>query len=629
MILSSEKIRLLVHANGSSAIKYAVEDLCEDVNAVSGAITESNKNFDIFVGCILDEKTREFLANAEIHYSDIEGKVEAHKIVVEHEKCFILGADVLGTVYGVYEFCSSTLGVSPVKFWIDGEYERKEKIEVKEVVVTDFSYRYRCFALSDEDCLTALSAQTKRRLNPKDKFVNVLSSKFVAQASKTALRLKYNVIIPATMLNILNPNEETIVKSVTSLGLYVTQNFYEPMGVSSTTWETYWNMKDRKGLKPSYSENKDCFIEMWREYVDKWAEYPNVLWQVGLLSSQYQSGTFYDDRKIVSDDETCETVCDAIAMQCSIIYDKLGYDNVKFILYQDPYIQKVLDDKSFDLSENTILVRPQTRNPVKQNKEFLSEGFAFMSANTASGEHNVQMPDYGAINRLKSQYKSSSTFAYLSVGNIRERVFSIMNFAKAVVDIDKISQAPTVVCDELFGNKDVLDAYKRFYESYRYFELPLTDITVYNLIKKYAKVGIGQKNKITINNFMGETLSIKTDKFINKIEKSMIDLLQLAINLDFIYKINKNQSYYEYSLKMQVRVLAKLYSALANVLRFNYNEDKNHLILALEDLNVVKLAFESMAYGKWEGAYKKNLFDLAALITQVKEVYVSVNKGVL
>ena len=629
MILSSEKIRLLVYPYGSNAIKYAVEDLCDDISGVIGAKTESNKNFDIFVGCILDKKTREFLNDAEVNYSDIEGKVEAHKIFVAHDKCFILGADVLGTVYAVYEFCSSTLNVSSVMFWVDGEYEKKENVEVKEIAVSNFSYKYRCFAISDEDCLTALSSQNKRRLNPNDKFTSVLNAKFIIQASKTALRLKYNVIIPSTMLNILNPNEESIVKCVTSLGLYVTQNFYEPMGVSVSTWDTYWRMRDRKGLKPSYRENKECFVQMWREYVDKWAEYPNVLWQVGLLCQQYNSNTFYDERRILSDDETCEIVCDAIAEQCSIIYDKLGYDKAKFILYQNPYIQKIIDDKNFDLSENTILVRPQSRNQVKLNKEFLSEGFAFVSANTVSGEHNVQMPDYDTINRLKSQHKDNAVLSYLSVGNIRERVFAIMNFAKASVDVDKISQIPSIVCDELFGSKDVVDAYKRFYESYRNFDLPITDVSVFNLISKYAKIGAGKKNKITINNLHNEVLSLKTNEFIHKIEKSMVDLLQLAINLDFIYKIEKNKSYYEYSLKLQVRVLAKLYSALANVVRFNYEEDKKYLTLALEDLQVVKLAFDQMAYGKWDGAYKKNLFDLSSLITQVKDVYLSVNKGEL
>lgn len=629
MILSSEKIRLLVHSYDSIAIKSAVEDLCEDINNVIGAKTEPNKNFDVFVGCILCDKTCEFLDNAEIYYSDIKGKPEAHKILVEHDKCFILGADILGTVYAIYEFCSSTLNVSPVKFWIDGEYESKANVEVEEITITRFSFRYRCFALSDEDCLTALSSQNKRRLNIKDKFTTTINSKFILQASKTALRLKYNVIVPATMLDILNPCEELIVKTVTSLGLYVTQNFYEPMGVSASTWETYWSMRDRCGLKPSYSENKDCFIQMWSEYVDKWSEYPNVLWQVGLLNFQYQSRAFYDDRKIVSDDELYEIICDAISVQCSIIYDKMGYDNVMFILYQNPYIEKILNDKSYDLSENTILVRPQIRKPIKLNKEFLSEGMAFISANTASGEHNVQMPDYDVINRLNAQYKSNMIFAYLSVGNIRERVFTIINFAKAMVDLDKISQIPTKVCDELFGNKDVFDAYKRFYDSYGRFSLPLTDITVYNLIKKYANMGVGKKSKMVITNVFNETVSMKTEKFIENIEKSMVDLLQLSINLDFVYKVQKNHAYYDYSLKHQVKTLAKLYSALANVLRFNFYEDIKYLILALEDLQAVKLTFENMAYGKWDGAYKKNIFDLSALVTQVKELYLNVTKGAL
>lgn len=629
MILSTEKIRLLVHANGSNAIKYAVEDLCEDISDVIGAKTESNKNFDIFVGCLENEKTREFLDNAEIHYADVLNKSEAHKIMVEHDKCFILGADILGTVYAVYEFCSSSLKVNPVKFWIDGENEKIDRVEVKEITVTEFSFRYRCFALSDEDCLTALSSQNKRRLNPNDKFNSIINSKFIIQASKLALRLKYNVIVPATMLNILNPQEESIIKCVTSLGLYVTQNFYEPVGVSASTWETYWAMRDRKGLKPSYAENKECFIEMWREYVDKWAEYPNVLWQVGLLNYQYQSRTFYDDRKIESEDDIYEIICDAISVQCSIIYDKMGYDNVKFILYQDPYIKKILEDKQFELSENTILVRPQYQKEEKHRKEFLSEGMAFISANSASGEHNVQLPDSTITNRLKTKYKSNSILAYLSVGNIRERVFSIMSFAQALVNLESEEQISAKVCYELFGTKEVVDAYKRFYNAYTNVDLPLTDMTVYNLIKKYSDLGVGKQSKIVINNVFNETVSIKITKFINKLEKSIIDLLQLSINLDFIYQINKNQTYFDYSLKNQVKTLAKLYSTLANVLRFNQYDDKKYLLLALEDLQIVKSTFELMAYGKWDGAYKKNLFDLPSLITQVKELYVSVNKGIL
>ncbi len=109
MVLSNDKVRFFLSSYESEAVRYAVDDMCKDIMNVTGATTEYNKNFDIFIGNLDSQETRDFLDNIDLHYNDVLSVEEGHKISVAFDKCFILGNGELGTVYAVYEFCASHL----------------------------------------------------------------------------------------------------------------------------------------------------------------------------------------------------------------------------------------------------------------------------------------------------------------------------------------------------------------------------------------------------------------------------------------------------------------------------------------------------------------------------------------
>ena len=198
MILSNERITFFLSASESEAVRYAVEDMRNDLTNVIGATTEYNKNFDIFVGNLDSQETRDFLDNIGLHYNDVLAVEDGHKIAVVFDKCFILGNGELGTVYAVYEFCSSTLGVSPFVFWTDSKYSARRDVSVKEYKSTPFTFKYRTFAINDEDGLIALSPNGEKRYFYNDKFAIIPSSSLIVNACKLALRLKYNLFVPMT-----------------------------------------------------------------------------------------------------------------------------------------------------------------------------------------------------------------------------------------------------------------------------------------------------------------------------------------------------------------------------------------------------------------------------------------------
>ena len=85
MVLSNERITFYLSTSESEAVRYAVEDLCNDLKGVIGATTEYSKAFDIYIGNLENQETRDYLDKVGLHYNDILSHEEGHKIVVNFD----------------------------------------------------------------------------------------------------------------------------------------------------------------------------------------------------------------------------------------------------------------------------------------------------------------------------------------------------------------------------------------------------------------------------------------------------------------------------------------------------------------------------------------------------------------
>ena len=103
------------------------------------------------------------------------------------------GADIRGSIYSVYALAEELLGVDPWYYWVDKEPVRKNEI----VVPAGFdnssgtpTFRYRGWFINDEDLLS--------RFAPDPVGENVFSLAMFDKIYETLLRLKGNMIVPAT-----------------------------------------------------------------------------------------------------------------------------------------------------------------------------------------------------------------------------------------------------------------------------------------------------------------------------------------------------------------------------------------------------------------------------------------------
>ena len=81
----------------------------------------------------------------------------------------LTGADMRGTIYAIYEFSQTVLGVDPMYLWTDKEPAKRASITLP----ADFAhtypspvFKYRGFFTNDEDLLTRLGYSGRRASRP-------------------------------------------------------------------------------------------------------------------------------------------------------------------------------------------------------------------------------------------------------------------------------------------------------------------------------------------------------------------------------------------------------------------------------------------------------------------------------
>ena len=257
------------------------------------------------------------------------GRVESYTVTVTDNNVFIEGSDTLGTVFGIYAFATKILKISPVYRLTD---LFPEKTDVLEIQSTSFSsparpVRFRGWFLNDEDLLTDWKISGKHRNLDYPFYQNVMDESVLDMILETALRLEMNLIIPGSFVDILNPDEETLVQASYKRGLFISQHHVEPMGVSYYSADNYLKSK---GLDEpvSFIANRDRMIEIWKCYAKKWAKYGDrVVWQLGLRGKADNAVWKSDPNVPSSYEQRGAIITDAIATQYEIVKETLNTEN--------------------------------------------------------------------------------------------------------------------------------------------------------------------------------------------------------------------------------------------------------------------------------------------------------------
>jgi Ni/Co efflux regulator RcnB len=225
----------------------------------------------------------------------------------------LTGADMRGTIYAIYEFSESILGVDPMYLWTDKQPAKRVSIALPADFAKTYPspvFKYRGFFPNDEDLLTGWVVP------PKGEQCGIALSVW-DQIYETILRLKGNMVVPGTWTF----PDDAPVHAATERGLIVNQHHAIPLGVNVARWPA--------NVPYNYSTNPEILRRAWTNAVDEYKPDEEILWSVGLRGLSDSSYSTLDPSVRDNDELLGKRISDAVADQMKIVRAK--YPNAQFV----------------------------------------------------------------------------------------------------------------------------------------------------------------------------------------------------------------------------------------------------------------------------------------------------------
>ncbi|WP_043585068.1 glycosyl hydrolase 115 family protein [Geminisphaera colitermitum] len=293
------------------------------------------------IGTVQNPAIRAFAASTGIDLASLEAPDATERWRIQfldtkenntHATVLLCGSDAHGAMWAVYEFCERILGIDPLYLWTDSPppppagafHIPRSAIRTHED--QPHTFRYRGWFINDEDLLCGWRDGGGHRTIDYPYYHQVVHPGVMARVVETALRLKQNLLIPASFLDIDNPAEEALVRLATERGLHISQHHIEPLGVSHFAMERYWRARGR-ATPPSYVTEPDLVRETWRHYATRWARHPGVVWQLGLRGRGDRPVWENDSHVPPTMEARGALISRAIADQHAIVAEVLGRDD--------------------------------------------------------------------------------------------------------------------------------------------------------------------------------------------------------------------------------------------------------------------------------------------------------------
>jgi hypothetical protein len=194
IVNSNQATAIFIANNTDSLIVWAINELADNIKEITGKrpeIIQSNvfSKKGMYIG-----QARDVLFQSKAIQKELGGQWEKFVIKKEKDKLLIVGSDVRGTVYAIFEM-AERLGISPWIWWADVHPIKKETVSLKlpqDGIVSSPSVQYRGIFLNDEDWGLQPWAAKTFETETKD-----IGPKTYEKIFQLLLRLKANTIWPA------------------------------------------------------------------------------------------------------------------------------------------------------------------------------------------------------------------------------------------------------------------------------------------------------------------------------------------------------------------------------------------------------------------------------------------------
>lgn len=463
-----------------TCITKAVADLQKDVCCVSGRMA-SVKAFlplecsGVIVGSLTNTRFADYLKQHGIAVSEIVGKWENYTIRTVDGALLIAGSDERGTMWGIYEFSRRYLGVDPLYLWTDHEPKMLQEVAISEASIVDGpkTYKFRGWFINDEDLIEGFCRGSKP--DEEYRFHNDYAAT-LEMLVETALRLKQNLLIPCSHLDLENPAEEDLVRLVTERGMYISMHHQEPVGVHQFTVDCYF--KDCGIENVNYVEHPDKYEEIWTHYIRKWAKYDNVIWQLG-LRGRGDRPVWYNNSSIPDTPEARgKIISDAIQTQLDIV--KREYAGREVLSTSTLWMEGMglYRQNALKFPEGTAVIFADF-GPNQmwgegyydtRRDENTNYGGYYHVCFWGCGPHLIQgnPPEKIYYNYKAAVEKGDNHYSVLNVSNFREHVYGAECVAEITWDIENfdIADFSRRWCEKEYGAAEVADIYADWFDCF-------------------------------------------------------------------------------------------------------------------------------------------------------------------
>ncbi|GAB3180632.1 glycosyl hydrolase 115 family protein [Telluribacter humicola] len=425
---TNQQAVIVLAASEPSCVHLAAADLVQDVQKITGKtlrIVSSVPTQGTFISISTQNK----------------GAWEMYDVTSRDGNLYIKGSDERGTMFGIYHFLEEYLRVDPLYFWSDREPEKRTTLSWNRVLLSAGkpTFKYRGWFINDEDLLTEWYPSGGKRNIDYPYYGEVVNPAIMEKVVESLVRCRLNLIIPASFIDIRNPAEAELVKIAARRGVFVSMHHVEPMGVSAFTYFNYW--KEKNGDKPLFSfySNRANLEEVWRVYAREWAEYPNVIWQIGLRGIADRPMWMADPGVPQSDAERGRLISEAMRVQSEIIrqVDTRPQPPVTTTLWAEGSVLNqqghlvIPKGVTMVFSDNSPGWRMQQDFKDTPRTRDNTYGVYYHHQLWGSGPHLVQIVPPAQTRKVLNEVvkKGDTTYAIMNVSNLREFVYGIATSA--------------------------------------------------------------------------------------------------------------------------------------------------------------------------------------------------------
>jgi hypothetical protein len=420
----------------------------------------------------------------------IRGKWEAYRVRLirpEHDAdappiVLVAGSDERGTMFGLYAFIEHYLEVDPMHFWADRPPMRRPWLAWDSVDLASDgpTTRYRGWFINDEDLLTEWHLDGGHRDIRYPYYDRVTSPRVSARVFEAMLRLRMNLVIPASFVDIRNPDERRLIDDATRRGLLVSQHHIEPLGVSGFGYQNFW--RDRGEDAPySFIEHPEKFETVWRHYAKRWAKYGDrVVWQLGLRGIADQPVWAADPKAPKTAAARGRMISDAMHLQAEIVrsVDRRENPPMTTTLWMEGAGLHEAGHLSFP--PGVIVVFADNSPGWEMQRDFYEierqndrrYGIYYHQALWGSGPHLVQGLSPHKIHSIFSQarQRDSDDYVIMNVSNVREFALGVDAASRMLWDFDGYDPDRHLAdwCGRRFGPaaRQAEHGYRRLFESF-------------------------------------------------------------------------------------------------------------------------------------------------------------------